>query len=486
MTDITIDNIIKGTDLRNSLITLKNALEDDSRLTNTQLYNALKRALHDEDPKVRKNAAIIIGRYRKSEVRTLLIQGYENETTEFVKEGYLRGLLYQDCKPVIGTLRRFQQDLAESGADAKHVQAQLKILNPLILSNTAHKKKVVRLLHNPVDVVLTTLPYYQFTLFEYVLHLKYKPVGQGVLVRTNSLYDLMPIRNYHELIIPLSGCVKMPMDDADVIVEKIKASNLRDILSKLFDTPDSFYYRLTDRTHQKHPKLVSDVIRGLTEAYPGFLLNVLTGHEIEIQLREVVKGTVNAYLTLPCMNNPRFEYRRDIIANAMHPYVAATLMELAKPYMTDNASVLDPFCGSGITLIERCMIKPVRFALGLDIYGRGLEAAKRNTKAANLNIHYINKDALRFVNNELFDEIFTDMPTYAQMRDKEALDRLYERFFKRIVKQVKPGGYVFIYTSEIGQIQKNLRLQSGALTLVEHYDIPRVKNMFYFFIIKVQ
>ena len=31
-------------------------------------------------------------------------------------------------------------------------------------------------------------------------------------------------------------------------------------------------------------------------------------------------------------------------------------------------------------------------------------------------IHFVNKDANRFVNNEMFDEIFTDMPTYAQMK----------------------------------------------------------------------
>ena len=33
---------------------------------------------------------------------------------------------------------------------------------------------------------------------------------------------------------------------------------------------------------------------------------------------------------------------------------------------------------------------------------------------------------------------------------------------------------------------KNLRLQEGYLTLVEHYEIPRGKNMFYFFIMQLK
>ena len=83
-------------------------------------------------------------------------------------------------------------------------------------------------------------------------------------------------------------------------------------------------------------------------------------------------------------------------------------------------------------------------------------------------------------------EIITDMPTFAQMKDQEQLQNLYDRFFERIRRLVKPGGYVFLYTSEISLVRKNLRLQEGYLSLEEHYEVPRGKNMFYFFIIKVK
>ena len=86
----------------------------------------------------------------------------------------------------------------------------------------------------------------------------------------------------------------------------------------------------------------------------------------------------------------------------------------------------------------------------------------------------------------MFDEIITDMPTLPQMNDPQLLHELYDRFFARIHRLVKPKGYVFLYTSEISLVRKNLRLQEGYLTLVEHYEIPRGKNMFYFFIMQLK
>lgn len=484
MREDSINDIIFGRNLRESLIVLKSELSDDEMIHNEELYQALIKLLDSEDPKIRKNAAFILGRFKKSDVKYALLTGYHNEKIEFVKVAYLKGLSHQNCKSIINELREIQSELINNqDADKKHIQEQLKVLNPLVRSYSFHKRKMVRLLHKEVDVILTSLPYYQFTLFEYILNYKYKPVGQGVLVRTKSVYDFLPLRNYHEMIIPIKGCSLMPKD-ADIIVKQLSQSNILELLDTLFDSSDSFYYKLTDNMRVKDPVMMSKIVKGLLEAFPTQLLNVMRNYEIEIVFKELKRDRVNAYLKLSILENPRFDYRKEVISNSMQPYVAATILELAKPYLKDYAKVLDPFCGSGVTLIERCLMKPTAFALGIDIYAKGLEAAKRNSKAANLNIHYINKDALRYVNNEMFDEIFTDMPTFAQMKDHEALTKLYDRFFKRIHRHVKPGGYVFIYTSEISLIEKNLRLQRNYLTLIEHYDIPRGKNMHYFFIIQ--
>lgn len=478
-----VKNIIDGYEVRESLIKLK-AMDKESYCHRTDLKKKLIELLNDDDPKIRKNSALILGNMRRT--AHILLEAYDNEKTEYVKDAYLKGICQQNDLSLVDDLKRIQQDLMKNhDMNAKHIHAQLKILNPYISKNNVHKKKIIKLQHKPVDVVLTTLPYYQFVLFEYVLGLKYKPVSQGVLVRTDSLYDILNIRPYRELLIPLQKATKMDID-IDAIMEGLKQCNLMDILDRLYDDRSVFYYRVVDNMREKNPQLIKKISEKLFEMYPGDLLNTNTNYDIEIVIKEIQKGKVNAYLKLTHLKSQRFAYRKEVIPNSMHPYVAATLVQLAKHYMIDDAKVLDPFVGSGTLLIERNIEKTAHFAMGIDIYGDGIEMAKHNSQLAQQNIHFVHKDALRFVNNDVFDEIITDMPTFAQMPNQEQLSDLYDRFFERLKRLVKHGGYIFIYTSEIALVRKNLRLQEGYLELVEHYDIPRGKNMFYFFIIQMK
>jgi len=480
-----INRIKKNQNLRESLIELKNSVQKGYTIHNDlELKEKLVETLNHEDPKIRKNSALLLGFY--PDTIDILFNAYKQELTEYVKEAYLKGISMQNCQPYLQQLKNIQEDLIHyEDEHAKHIQAQLRILNPLLLKYHVHKKKIIKLKHEPVDVVLTSLPYYQFVLFEPILHLKYKPVAQGVLVRTESLYELLSIRTYKDMLIPLQGASSMKIEEKDVMAG-LKRCHIIEILDNLYDDRLPFYFRVVDGLRQKNPTLIKRVSEQLFELYPQRLLNAKENYDIEIVLKEIKKGKVNAYLRLTHFKSSRFDYRKEVISTSMQPYVAATLVELAKPYMIDHAKVLDPFTGVGTLLIERNMVKPARFSVGIDIYGLGIEAARKNAKAAQMNINFVHKDSLRFVNNEMFDEIFTDMPTLSQMKDEHALRDLYDRFFERIHRLVKPGGFVFLYTSEISLVRKNLRIQEGYLSLEEHYDIPRGKNMFYFFIMKVK
>lgn len=480
-----VSQILNDENIRQSLIELKkNFNQESSCYHNEELKDKLKILLNHEDPKVRKNAAFLLGYYE--DCIPLLINAYFQEKTEYVKESYLKAFLNHDCHMYLKELKMIQKKLiATHDVSTKHIQAQLKIINPLILQYGYKKKKVVKLKHEPVDVILTTLPYYQFVIFEHVLSLRYKPLSQGVLVRTESLYDLQSIRVYKDMIFPI-GLSHLPKDIHKIEIA-LPHSRILEVLNKLYDEKDDvFYYRVADELREKNPQLVKQISQKLFEIFPHRLLNSSEKYDIEFVLREVKKGTVSIYLKLTHLSNPRFLYRKKTIANSMQPYVAATLVQLAYPYMKDNAQVLDPFTGSGILLIEKNIIKPSHFSMGVDIFNEGIEIARKNAKAAQQNIHFVHKDALRFSNNELFNEIITDMPTFPQMKDEEKLTDLYDRFFSRIHRLVRVGGYVFLYTSEISLVMKNLRLQEDYLSLEEHYDIPRGKNMFYFFIIRVK
>lgn len=481
-----VSNIKNHIQIRESLIELKKWMaEGHGVIGDDQLLNCLLQLLSDQDPKIRKNVAVILGYY--PHMCKVLLDAYHQETTDYVKEAYIKGLsLQSDCHEYVKELVDIQKQLiASEDQTVKHIQAQLRILNPLIIQYQHHKKKVIKLKHAPVDVVLTSLPYYQFVLFESVLHLRYKPVVQGVLVRTDSIYDLMNIRTYKDMLLPLQGAASMNIDLQEM-TEGFQRCNIIEILDKLYDDQSVFYYRVVDGLREKNPALIKKVSEKIFEMFPKRLLNTTENNDIEIVLKEVRKGKVNAYLRLSHYKNPRFAYRRETIATSMHPYVAATLVALAKPYLSREGKVLDPFVGSGTLLIERNIAVPSRFAMGIDVFGKGIEAARKNAKLAGQNIYFVHKDTLRFVNNEMFDEIITDMPTLAQMKDEEQLKQLYDRFFDRLKRLVKPEGYIFLYTSEISLVRKNLRLQEGYLTLCEHYEIPRGKNMFYFFIIQMK
>ncbi|MEG0593094.1 MAG: hypothetical protein RR512_07240 [Coprobacillus sp.] len=479
-----IENIKNGTQIKESLIELKSLIDEYDFDEDQDLKQALIELLDNEDPKIRKNCAVLLGEY--NDTTEVLLEAYQKETTDYVKEAYLKGLSKHDCRMYIDTLQHIQQSLmATDEVEMKHIQAQLKILNPLILKNQVHKKKVLKLKHDEVDVVLTSLPYYQFVLFDRVLHLKYKPIKQGVLVRTNSVYDLLNIRTYKDMLLPLTRAASMEINE-EAIIDGLRNCNIIEVLDKLYDNPSVTYFRVVDGLREKNPQLIKVVSQKLFELYPQRLLNTTDNYEIEVVLKEVIRSKVNAYVRLAHLKNNRFTYRKETIATSMQGYVAATLIQLGKPYMKDDAKVLDPFVGTGTLLIEKNIMKPSHFAMGIDVYGKGIEAARKNTKAVGQTIYFVNKDALRFVNNEMFDEIITDMPTFAQMNDREALENLYDKFFARIPKLVKPEGYIFLYTSEISLVRKNLRLLEGYLELEEHYEIPRGKNMFYYFIIKVR
>jgi 23S rRNA G2445 N2-methylase RlmL len=86
--------------------------------------------------------------------------------------------------------------------------------------------------------------------------------------------------------------------------------------------------------------------------------------------------------------DPRLGYRKDDIAAASHPPLAACMARLAKQASPDSEEprqvVWDPFCGSGLELIERSMLGGVRAVHGTDLDPAAIGIARANFKAAGL------------------------------------------------------------------------------------------------------
>ena len=141
------EKIKKGTDRRASLIALKKELKDEAKkkvfltMTGNRLDEIMK-CLVDEDPKVRKNAAAILGELHCQDALDVLMDAYEEEDKLFVREAYVQALSAIDCSEYLPQLEERLQELAEYDApeeEKKHTQAELHALQELILQKKGVK-----------------------------------------------------------------------------------------------------------------------------------------------------------------------------------------------------------------------------------------------------------------------------------------------------------------------------------------------------------
>ena len=158
-------------------------------------------------------------------------------------------------------------------------------------------------------------------------------------------------------------------------------------------------------------------------------------------------------------------------------------MELAAPYLKENAQIIDPFCGVGTMLIERDIRVPAREKYGTDIFGEAIDGARENAALAGEQINFIHRDFFDFKHDYLFDEIVTNMPVRGKMT-REQLDRLYEKFFRKALTILEKEAVIVMYTGEIGFVKKQLRLHRE-FSLLEEYCMQS-KAGCYLFIIGVK
>jgi len=96
--------------------------------------------------------------------------------------------------------------------------------------------------------------------------------------------------------------------------------------------------------------------------------------------------------------DPRFPYRQQDVPAASHPPLAAAMARLAGPCPDDI--VWDPFCGSGLELIERARLGGVRSVLGTDLSAAAIEATLANWRAARMpgvRTQFVQKDFRDFL-----------------------------------------------------------------------------------------
>jgi len=460
------ENISEGKEIRTSLIALKSLLKDkmNQRAFAYQLggdFTILTECLSNEDPKVRKNAALVLGAMESDDLVPILLKAYREEKTLLVKRAYLKALENLDKEVQNHYLKESQAENKRkeyTEENRKHLTEEAGILQQLISRKEKRRKHTFCGYDRQVEIILLTNREQREATRNQIKEEKVTMLSGGLRFFTYDLEEIQKIRTYREMLFPIKG-QKTVSGTALEVAQKL-AEALNEQLYALHEEKAPFYFR-TELKSQLDPEKKSSWVKNFSAALEKesgrTLINNPSDYEVEIRLIEGKDGSFVPLFKLFTIKDERFSYRREVIATSMAPDRAALLMELAAPWLKEGAQVLDPFCGVGTLLIERARKMPADPLYGLDIFEEAVIKARENSERAKIPIHYINRDVRDFTHEYLFDEIVSDLPLTGKTRNLYEIKMLYEAFLKRVPEFLKKDGMLFLYTSEENALKSALR-----------------------------
>lgn len=471
--------------------TIKESREVAEELTGR--LDEFRDALLQEDPKIRKNAALLMGDLpwedeKKLEVFHLLINAYRNEVVLYVKASYLRGISGLEISLPASVKNELEKHflflLEEEVApdEKKHVKEELRWLMELLdRDERAHGFKGVR---KKVPLLLTVSKEHE----NYLLHeLKRKGAPQedlrktpfGIRVMTEDLSPILSSRIYDKIyfIVPIRRGEKLILSNMKDVIGN---SMLGQMLSMYLEGEEPIPFRVSvsldkpdrDATHKASERF-SDTLEDL---FPGKLFNAPGNYEIELYFAQRSDESFGMYLWFREFKNERFSYRKTKVDTSMAPTKAAVMLEMAYPYLKEQGFVLDPFCGAGTLLIERQQLKTPGESFGTDTYGVAVEEARESAKRAKASINFIQRDYFDFTFDGDFNEIITEFPDLFH-KDKETKDEFIKRFISSSLKLTRPGAVWIVLTNENGSLKKHIK-RAGGIRLLREIPFGGRRNIF--------
>lgn len=483
------DKIRAGEERRVNLISLKKELREEKnrnillKITGNRLDEIMK-CLVDEDAKVRKNAASVLGQMRCQDALDVLMDAYVEEEQLFVRPEYISAMAQLDCQEYLPDFHERLEELSAYDApenEKKHIQAEIRELRELILNKEGINKHTFTGWNRANEVVFVTLPAFRDVLAAEITGVK-KLLKSGVKTVVSDMEEALKIRTFSEILFVLKCRKKLPAEP-EKLAEALKESDLMQVLAENHKEEAPFYFRLEtagampleERSHFSRRAAAA-----IEETFSRELINSTSHYEIEIRLIQNKEGDFVPFLKLHTLADHRFDYRKYYVAASMRPFLAAGLLALAKPYLKEHAQILDPFCGVGTLLIERRFLVSARNAYGIDTFGEAIVKARANSKIVGMQTNFINRNFFEFEHDYKFDEIITDMP--AGKLTKQELDDLYRRFFEKSAGLLGDKGRIICFSREMGLVKKQLRLH-GDFRLLKEFCIQE-KSGAYLFILE--
>ncbi len=452
-----LEQIRENYNVRQNLIELKQMIRDENQKKALAYelagdFSDFTGLLSHEDPKVRKNAVLILGEMECDDLADQIWQAYEAEQTMFVKADYIKSLAKCECRQLLPKMKKRLQELSEKeilSEEEKHVRAEIFALQALVLKYDRPRHHKFTGYEDELEVILLTNRRHREVTVEQLPETEVKMLAGGVRFRTTHLKEVLKIRTYSELLFPIPG-QKALEGSPDHMAKQLMQGSMMKFLQTHHEGVPPYYFRLEIRssmTPDRRIDLVKKMSAAIERESGRGLVNTTSGYELEIRLIAGKDGRLIPLLKLYTIADRRFTYRKEVLPTSIAPVNAALLMRLAEPFLKENGRVLDPFCGTGTMLIERARLHPCHTLYGIDILEEAIQKARVNTEQANIPIHYINRNYFDFRHEYRFDEIVTNLPGAGKNKDLQSVQTLYNRFLEKSLEMLEEGGVIVAYTT---------------------------------------
>ncbi|MEI3408309.1 MAG: methyltransferase domain-containing protein [Christensenellales bacterium] len=449
---------------------------------NPALLPAMRKALaSDASPKLRRNAARLIGLFTKDEADAqLLIARLKCEDTRFVRPSLLFALGAVGGESAQRALDEYTPAPPADETEQKHYLEECEALKQARAAAMKHEKHIFRGLDKVYEIELTApdrlTEQLKAELEDFDIE-AFDVRRNSLKVNTDDYIGLFEARCFSEALIPID----MKVDLTAEAVSSCAKPFMLDFMRKTHEGEPPYRYRIEitgDLPGDINRSELKKAIRDLTD--DKTLVNAPADYEIELRIAASV-SSARLYLKLFTVRDERFPYRKEMLPASMNPAAAAAVLRFASDYLTVNARVIDPCCGSGTLLFERGMLSPCASLTGVDISHKAIDCARVNAEAAAktcgiTQAKFICNDIMRFESKRPYDELICNLPFGNRVGNHSSCERLYEGLLDRMGLLVKKGGIAVLYTMEFTllknlirerrniEILKQERTEAGGLT----------------------
>lgn len=453
-------------------------------------------ALGSPEPKLRRNAARLMGELKCESYLEPLFSALEAESTRFVRPSVLLAIGSCACVASDAALDAARKRLLLHKVEAAHDQteekhereerdalsAALARLTPVVKHQYTGFSKLepveLRVSEKLGEALALELREIRAESAKAASDADFaaafeadKVFSDGVLLKARDIRALYAARSFYEALLPVARDVRM---EPEAIAHAFRINAL-DALVFASHTPNApigcrIELRLADCDRGKTDR--AGFIRQLAALLPKKLLNTPSDYEIELRIEQNAHRATAAsvYIKLFTVKDERYPYRVNALPASILPANAAALMRFASPYLNEGARVLDPCCGSGTLLFERerLYLKPPASLTGVDIAHKAVDMARENAVAGASKAKFIVNDLARFDADRPFDELVANLPFGNRVGTHSNNEALYKTLAGKLSQWLRVDGVAVLYTMESKLLSDCIKAQGGKFELLAH------------------